>query len=136
VLLVRRAHEPWKGHWDVPGGFCGEVEHPADTAEREVREETGLPIVVTGFLGIWLDEYATVDEPHKRTLNIYYHAELSNAASAMCLSDELTEAKFFDVNDLPAAIAFPGHVPAALDAWKRALTSGRTTTPLPDRSRA
>ena len=42
LMLVRRAHEPWRGAWDVPGGFCGPREHPAEAAEREVREETGL----------------------------------------------------------------------------------------------
>jgi len=74
LMLVRRAHEPWKGSWDVPGGFCGAREHPADAAMREVREETGLPVRVTGLLGMWIDTYAP-DGPNadKVTLNIYFH---------------------------------------------------------------
>lgn len=27
VLLVKRACEPWRGHWDIPGGFCDPGEH-------------------------------------------------------------------------------------------------------------
>jgi ADP-ribose pyrophosphatase YjhB (NUDIX family) len=75
LLLVRRAHEPWRGAWDVPGGFCGPREHPRDAAAREVREETALEVDVGGVLGMWIDSYAP-DGPgaDKVTLNIYFHA--------------------------------------------------------------
>jgi NADH pyrophosphatase NudC (nudix superfamily) len=42
LLLVRRAIEPYFGYWDIPGGFIESGEGPAETAVREVREETGL----------------------------------------------------------------------------------------------
>ena len=57
LLLVRRAIDPWHGLWDIPGGFCEAGEHPQQTVVREVREEVGLDIVVTGMLGIWMDTY-------------------------------------------------------------------------------
>jgi NADH pyrophosphatase NudC (nudix superfamily) len=28
LLMVRRAQEPWRNRWDVPGGFCEPGEHP------------------------------------------------------------------------------------------------------------
>ncbi len=37
MLLLRRAKEPWKGRWDIPGGFCDADEHPITTAEREAE---------------------------------------------------------------------------------------------------
>jgi NADH pyrophosphatase NudC (nudix superfamily) len=46
VLLVLRAVEPFKGCWDIPGGFLEAGEHPYDGMLREVKEETGLEIEI------------------------------------------------------------------------------------------
>lgn len=56
-LAVTRVKEPFAGVWDVPGGFCEAGEHPADTAVREVFEETGLHVVLDRFIGIYMDDY-------------------------------------------------------------------------------
>lgn len=53
VLLVRRAFSPFAGCWALPGGFV----EPAETCEqaclREVHEETGLRVVITGLVGVF-----------------------------------------------------------------------------------
>jgi 8-oxo-dGTP diphosphatase len=46
VLLVRRAHEPLKGEWSLPGGALELGETLAGALVREVQEETGLQIRV------------------------------------------------------------------------------------------
>jgi 8-oxo-dGTP diphosphatase len=46
VLLVRRAHEPLKGDWSLPGGAVEVGETLAEAVVREVREETGLEVRV------------------------------------------------------------------------------------------
>jgi 8-oxo-dGTP diphosphatase len=122
LLLVRRAHEPWRGSWDVPGGFCGPREHPSETAAREVREETGLVVRVGDVLGMWIDTYAP-DGPDadKVTLNIYFHATPELAPEAVRDPNEVTEIAWFSSDQLPEDLAFPGHIPAVLRSWKEAI---------------
>ena len=52
VLLVRRANEPSKGLWSVPGGKIelGEELHAA--AKREIFEETGVECHLNGVLDV------------------------------------------------------------------------------------
>ena len=56
-LALRRAREPQVGKWDLPGGFCDGWEHPADAAVREAREELGVRVELTDFVGIYIGEY-------------------------------------------------------------------------------
>jgi 8-oxo-dGTP diphosphatase len=42
VLLARRLEEPQRGMFALPGGFVGGDESPSQTAERKLREKTGV----------------------------------------------------------------------------------------------
>ena len=46
VLLVRRASEPMRGEWSIPGGLLETGETIAEGVARELREETGLTVRV------------------------------------------------------------------------------------------
>jgi ADP-ribose pyrophosphatase YjhB (NUDIX family) len=128
-MLVRRAHEPWRGAWDVPGGFCGPREHPADAAAREVREETGLAVRTGEVLGMWIDVYAP-EGPNadKVTLNIYFHATAEGPAEERTDPNEVAEIAWFSPDDLPDEVAFPGHIPAVLRAWRDSLAPAPAIT--------
>jgi len=119
LLLVRRAHEPWRGAWDVPSGFCGPREHPSETAAREVREQTALEVDVGGVVGMWIDSYAPEGPgAEKVTLNIYFNATAPAAGETLCDPNEVAEIGWFAADQLPEPLAFPGHLPAVLRAWR------------------
>ena len=46
VLLVKRAHEPLKGEWSLPGGGVEVGETLEAAVAREILEETGLTVDV------------------------------------------------------------------------------------------
>lgn len=114
---------PWRGYWDVPGGFCDPGEHPADAAKREVAEETGLAdIELTGFLGAWIDTYPDPradrgERPVESTLNHYYLARRTTADPLRPDLDEVLAARFFGADQLPGEIAFPDHIGPVLRSW-------------------
>jgi ADP-ribose pyrophosphatase YjhB (NUDIX family) len=116
VLLVRRAFEPFKGRWDIPGGFLEAGEDPLDGMRRELREETGLEVEPDRFLGIWMDKYGG-DSTAEATLNLYWTARVVGGEPAP--ADDVTELAWFDGDELPAAgeLTFE-NVPHVLAAWR------------------
>jgi len=105
LLLVKRGIQPFKGFWDIPGGFLDEGEHPRDGAIREVKEETNLTISIVEFLGIFMDNYC--GEGGGATQNTYYIAE--PLEGTLSPGDDAIEAKWFNLKNLPQQIAFPEH---------------------------
>jgi CTP:molybdopterin cytidylyltransferase MocA/ADP-ribose pyrophosphatase YjhB (NUDIX family) len=59
VLLGRRAIDPGLGLWSFPSGYVDRGEVLEEAARREVMEETGLDVDVTGLVGV----YSTPDNP-------------------------------------------------------------------------
>jgi NAD+ diphosphatase len=42
LLVLKRNEEPFKGMWDLPGGFMSAGETPDETIKREIKEELGI----------------------------------------------------------------------------------------------
>jgi 8-oxo-dGTP diphosphatase len=115
VMLVRRGIEPAKGAWDIPGGFLEANEHPAAGAARELREETGLDITLTGLFGIYMDRYGHPDDCVS-TLNIVYLA--TAPVGEPCPADDAVEIGWFTPDDVPEELAFP-HQRAVMHHWRQ-----------------
>jgi 8-oxo-dGTP diphosphatase len=58
VLLARRLEEPQRGMFALPGGFVGVEESPEQTAERKLREKTGVG-------SVHLEQLRTYAEPDR-----------------------------------------------------------------------
>ncbi|MCG0238381.1 MAG: NUDIX hydrolase [Firmicutes bacterium] len=110
VVLQRRAIEPGRGLWDLPGGYLEKFEGPQEGVIREVREETGLTVRV----GRLLDARAGTRSP---VLVLYYEAEPVDGE--LKASPESLEVRWFHWRQLPwPEIAFAG-AREVLRAWIR-----------------
>ncbi len=62
VLAARRTAPPEAaGRWELPGGKVEPGEEPAAAVVREVREELGCEVAVTG----WLDGEVAIGDRHR-----------------------------------------------------------------------
>lgn len=53
ILLVKRAFEPGKGKWSIPGGLVEVGERLVDACAREMEEETGIKIQVLELINAY-----------------------------------------------------------------------------------
>ncbi|HEY8491411.1 MAG TPA: NUDIX hydrolase [Dehalococcoidia bacterium] len=104
VLLARRRYAPYRGWWDVPGGFLEEGEHPEDGIRRELREETGLTVRPVRLLAILMDR-AAYDGVTYYLLNLFYALEVVGGGEPQP-ADDVTELRWFSRAELPDRVAF------------------------------
>ncbi|MCO8122696.1 NUDIX domain-containing protein [Stieleria sp. TO1_6] len=57
LLLVRRARDPGKGQWGLPGGFVDQGETVEQALEREVLEETQLRLTNIDLMMTFPNQY-------------------------------------------------------------------------------
>jgi ADP-ribose pyrophosphatase YjhB (NUDIX family) len=116
VLLVRRARDPYKGTWDVPGGFLEEGEAPLEGLRRELQEETALDVEPGRFVNALLDRYGT-GEDAATTLNLYWEATVAGGEPEA--GDDAAEVRWFPRDELPPEeeIGFP-NVRELLRGWE------------------
>jgi NAD+ diphosphatase len=57
VLLIKRAHEPQIGYFDLPGGFVDYKESFEDALHREIKEECNLDIIDMRYFGSFPNTY-------------------------------------------------------------------------------
>lgn len=102
VLLTRRAVEPFKNFWDIPGGTLESTDFNAEEgARREIREELGVECELTKFLGVYSDPSR---DPRYHIVALIYAGTIKSGE--IHLGEHTAEYQWFAANGLPAEIGF------------------------------
>ncbi|MBI9086656.1 MAG: NUDIX domain-containing protein [Desulfobacterales bacterium] len=102
LALVKRAVDPKKGMWCLPGGFMELGETPEQAAARELEEETGL----RGRMGPLLGVIATPNRDYDTVLMVGYL--VTDPTGVLIAGDDADQCRWFSPAALPP-IAFSSH---------------------------
>ncbi|MEU9402251.1 NUDIX domain-containing protein [Streptomyces sp. NPDC048242] len=98
VLLQKRSDS---GLWALPGGGMEMTDSLPGTAVREVKEETGLDVEITGLVGTYTDPRHVIaysDGEVRRQFNVCFRARL--VGGVLAISDESLELRWVAPEEL------------------------------------
>ena len=103
VLLGKRSNDPYRGYWDLPGGFLDDGENPEKGLKREMKEELGVEIEIKKFIGIFMDRFKDQDDWYN-ALCLHYLVSIKKGDPKPL--EEVSELQWFPLNNLPKRISF------------------------------
>jgi len=99
VLLIRRGKAPLKGEWSLPGGRMEMGEGVAQTALRELAEETGVEAELLGLIDV-------VDHFHEGGQMVLIDYAARWIAGEPVGGDDAMDARFFAINEAMALVSW------------------------------
>jgi 8-oxo-dGTP diphosphatase len=104
VVLIKRAFEPFKGQWAIPGGRLEGDENAEQCAIREMKEETGFDIAIVKLTGLYSDP---ARDPRKIIAAGFLVRRIGGEMRA---GDDAGEAQWFSLSDLPQLCSDHGKI--------------------------
>ncbi len=99
ILLIKRAVDPFKDLWALPGGGIDFDQTAVEALRLEVKEEVGLTVVSSDFLNI----YTNPARDPKQVIALAYSVKTKGQPKA---GSDAQECKFFPIDALPQPLAF------------------------------
>lgn len=101
LLLVKRRRNPEADHWGLPGGKVDFLEPVPDTIRREIAEELGVEIELTGLLCV-VDQIDADVGSH--WVNPVHRARIVTGEPVIMEPDALADWGWFALDALPAPL--------------------------------
>ena len=98
AIIIRRANEPYKGQWSIPGGRVELGETLIDAVRREMREETGLVVEVGPIIEVF-------ERIHRDDRGVRHHFVIVDylchcAGGGLCAGDDADAAVWVTSEEL------------------------------------
>lgn len=109
LIADRRSAVGEEARWQLPKGLIGRGETPEETALREVREETGLDSIMIAPLDTIEYWYYSTTKKGKRLRYhkfVHYYLLRYTSGSTVDHDAEVNEARWFEINEAIAQLAF------------------------------
>jgi ADP-ribose pyrophosphatase len=90
VLLIRRARNPGRGQFGLPGGFVDRGESGETALRREVQEELNLKITEFDFL-LSLPNFYTYGEVTAPVVDLFFVCQFDPADAVQANADEVAD---------------------------------------------
>lgn len=98
LLVAKRANEPAKGTFDLPGGFVDSCETAEEAIRREIKEETSLTVDNLTYL-FSIPNIYVYSEFDVHTLDLFFEAKLNEIATIEA-ADDVSELIWMKRNDI------------------------------------
>jgi ADP-ribose pyrophosphatase YjhB (NUDIX family) len=98
ALIIKRANDPYKGQWSIPGGRVELGESLVDAVRREMREETSLHVDVGPVIEVF-------ERIHREGGRLRYHFVIidylcSCTGGDLCAGDDAEDAVWVTSEEL------------------------------------
>jgi 8-oxo-dGTP diphosphatase len=114
AIIIKRANEPYRGQWSIPGGRVELGESLVDAVRREMKEETGLDVAV----GPLIEVFERIQRQDGRVQHHFVIVDYlcTCVGGALCAGDDADDAVWvtseqlthYDIRDSAVAVIRKG----------------------------